>query len=222
MTNPARPTNPRRRLGGRSSARAPRRQRGIVMLFGLLALVIMLIGTVALVRSMQSSLTQSGNLGFKRDLTNQGDRALAAVLAQMQGAGTLVSEATRNSHLPAANYSATMLADNAQGVPLALIQDAAFAAVGVAGNDIAVADQGITIRYVVDRLCRGTGAPLADQCVMAGNPVPEGGSGSEQNSAEFDSAGGGSAVPAQVIYRVSVRVTGPRGTQSFFQSTLTL
>ena len=47
------------------------RQHGVVMLFGLIALAIMLIGTAAMVRSMNTSMFNAGNLGFKRDMGNQ-------------------------------------------------------------------------------------------------------------------------------------------------------
>jgi hypothetical protein len=41
------------------------RQRGVVMLFGLFALAIMLIGAAAMVRSMNTSMFNAGNLGFR-------------------------------------------------------------------------------------------------------------------------------------------------------------
>jgi hypothetical protein len=98
-------------------------QRGVVMLFGLLAMVIMMIGAVALVRSMNTSLTNAGNLGFKRDLTNQGERATAMVLNALQ-AGALVNDTARQNSLSSSNYSATLLPSNSQGLPLALVDDA--------------------------------------------------------------------------------------------------
>jgi Tfp pilus assembly protein PilX len=60
----------------------PARQRGVVLLFCLIVLVILLAGGVAVVRSMNTSLTSAGNLAFRRDLVNQGERAVSAVLAK--------------------------------------------------------------------------------------------------------------------------------------------
>jgi type IV pilus assembly protein PilX len=201
--------------------RPARRQRGVVMLFGLLALAIMLIGTVAMVRSMNTTLTSAGNLGFKRDLTNQGERAVALVLTALQ-TGALASATTRNSNLVSANYSASILATNAQGLPTALVQDSAFSAVGSSSNDIAIAEQGVTVRYLVDRLCTTSGTAEVDRCTMADPLLPTGASASELGGAEFGSIGGSGAIGAQVIYRVSIRVTGPRQTQAYFQTTMTL
>ena len=185
------------------------------MLFGLVALAIMLIGAVAMVRSMNTSLFNAGNLGFKRDLTNQGERAIAAVLTQLQ-TGSLVNEVSRQSSSTTLNYSASALPTNAQGLPTALITDSAFTTVGATSNDIPVTDQAVTVRYVVDRLCDTVGVASADQCVMAADPFPLSGPPSQTAIAEDTALG------RRVIYRVSVRVTGPRNTQAYFQTTLTL
>ncbi len=205
----------RRRLSGAG------RQRGVIMLFGLIALVIMMIGAVAIVRSMNTSLSNAGNLGFKRDLTNQGERAIATVLALMQ-TGALGNDATRQTSDSTRNYSATMLASNAQGLPNALVNDTTFGTTGQPGNDIAVADLGVTLRYVVDRLCINTGLADSSHCTMNDSQVPMGGNGGGGSIAEDTAAGSSGAVPQQVVYRLSIRVDGPRQTQAFFQTTFTL
>lgn len=201
------------------------RQRGAVLLFAMIALVILLIGTVALMRSMNTSLFTAGNFGFKRDLTNQSERAINTVLTAVQAGGALVSEASRQNNSTANNYSATVLPVNAQGVPNALLTDAAFALVGVAGNDITLADMGVTVRYVVDRLCVAAGPANPDGCTLAGDVLPAGSSASELLRAE-DAGGAAPAIASpvaqQVVYRVSISVTGPRRTQSFFQTTFTI
>ena len=191
----------------------PRRQRGMVMLYGLVALAIMLIGAVAVVRSMNSSLVNAGNLGFKRDLTNQGERAAAQVMALMQ-TGALGNEAARQDHSVARNYSATLLGTNGQGVPLALLNDSTFPSVGSSANDVGVADLGVTVRYVVDRLCINTGLAESSHCTMAEALLDDAGEGGARPE--------DTAVPLRVVYRMSIRVDGPRQTQAFFQSTFTL
>ena len=209
----------------RHSSLIHRHQRGAVLLFAMIALVVLLIGTLALMRSMNSSLFTAGNFGFKRDLTNQSERAINTVLDAVQTAGALNTEALRQSHNTARNFSATVLPANAEGVPNALLTDAAFALVGVDSNDITLSDMGVTVRYVVDRLCAAIGPANPDSCTLAGDQLPAGGSESELLRAE-DSGGGAppiaSPVALQVVYRVSIRVTGPRLTQSFFQTTFTI
>ncbi len=199
----------------------PRAQQGVILLYGLLALAVMLIGAAAMVRSMNTSLLNAGNIGFKRDLTNQTERAAADALARLQ-TGALATVTARESHSTNNNYSATILPTNAQGLPTALFSDAAFASVGVSGNDILVPGQAITLRWVIDRLCTATGTADASRCTMANDPVPVGGSGSDLINAIDTTSGGAGALQRRAIYRLSVRVTGPRSTQAFFQTTLTL
>ncbi len=198
------------------------RQHGVTMLFGLIALAIMMIGAAAMVRSMNTSMAMSGNLGFKRDLTNQAERATAAVLALMN-TGTLSAEAAREQHALASNYRATILPTNAQGIPTALVEDGTFGTAGSSGNDITVADQGVVLRYVVDRLCLNTGPADGSHCQMSDPGAPMGGSASETLRADDSAAsGGGGVLPRQTVYRLSIRVNGPRNTQAYFQTTFTL
>jgi type IV pilus assembly protein PilX len=196
-------------------------QRGVILLYGLIVLAIMLIGAAAMVRSMNTSLVNAGNIGFKRDITNQAERASATVLTLMQ-TGALATVSARQASSTASNYSATILATNAQGLPNVLVDDTGFATVGVTSNDIAVTDQAITLRWVVDRLCVNTGVADASHCTMANDPSPVGGSGSDLINAIDTTSGGAGALARRVVYRVSIRVTGPRSTQAFFQTTLTL
>lgn len=198
-------------------------QRGVALVFAMIALVVLLIGAAAIMQSMNTSLFTAGNLGFKRDLTNQGERALNTVI-DLVGTGALGSETARQANNKAQNYSATIFTDtNGQGIPAALLSDTAFNAVGVASNDITIADMGVTVRYVVDRLCvAGTTTVSSTACSVAGNVAPLGGSSSDSARAEDSSAGGAGALVPQAIYRISIRVSGPRGTQSFFQATLTI
>jgi type IV pilus assembly protein PilX len=196
-------------------------QQGVILLYGLIVLAIMLIGAAAMVRSMNTSLVNAGNIGFKRDLTNQAERAAATALTLLQ-TGALATVTARQNHSTANNYSATILATNAQGLPNVLLNDTIFTTVGVASNDIVVADQAITLRWVVDRLCVNTGVAQANHCTMANDPAPAGGSGSDLINAIDTTSGGAGALAPRVVYRMSIRVTGPRSTQAFFQTTMTL
>jgi type IV pilus assembly protein PilX len=185
-----------------------RTQRGVIMIIALIALAVLMIGGVALVRSFDTSMLMAGNLAFKRDLVNQGERGVAQAVTLMS-TGALASEGTRQANAVASNYSAIALTSNARGLPTVLFNDTAFAA-AYTGADIT--DNGVTIRYVIDRQCSTTGAFSADACVTTATASDKGG------SSWLKKAGGG----MRPVYRISVRVTGPRNTQTFLQSTLTL
>jgi type IV pilus assembly protein PilX len=201
-------------------------QRGVVLLFTLIALVILLVASIALVRSLNTSLFTAGNIGFKRDLQNQGERAVNQVLTAFDPGGLLASIDNRKIHVFTSNYSASFLKTNSYGIPEALEKsDTDFAAVWKA-PDIDVADQKIKVRYVVDRLCNSTGDEQdlgSGGCILADSTASPGTSASNLQSAEKSLGTGlAGAIPISVVYRISIRVTGPRNTQSFFQSTFTV
>jgi type IV pilus assembly protein PilX len=190
---------------------AASRQRGVVLIFSLLVLLILAIGAVALLRSVDNSLTSSGNLAFHRDLVNQAEVAVATVMTNFKTNAAPLNGVTTAS-LPAANYSASTLPSNPQGVPTALLDDAAFATVGVPGNDLVGATPDVQIRYVIDRLCDAIGGASSPHCVQS-TALPPSLSSPNANSALLP--------PSATVYRVSVRISGARQTQAFLQTTFT-
>jgi Tfp pilus assembly protein PilX len=192
------------------------RQRGVVLIFSLIVLLILAIGAVAVLRSVNSSLLSAGNLAFHRDLVNQAEEAVSTVMTEFKTNGPPLSTSPTTVSLQAANYSATTLPTNAQGVPLALLDNAAFALVATpglvpAGNDIPGRTADGTIRYIIDRLCTNLGAASSPNCVQS-TGLPTGGTANRNTAV---------APPSATVYRISVRVDGPRNTQAFLQSTFT-
>jgi type IV pilus assembly protein PilX len=186
------------------------RQRGVVLIFALIALLIIAIGAVALLRSVDSSLLSSGNLAFHRDLVNQAEQALSTVMTGFK-TNVIPPSGLTSTSSPASNYSASVLPTNPQGVPLALLDNAAFGLVGSTANDLAGATPDITIRYVIDRLCTSSGGASSPNCVQS-TGLPTGGTANRNTAV---------APPSATVYRVSVRVDGPRKTQAFLQTTFT-
>jgi type IV pilus assembly protein PilX len=200
----------------RSRFASAARQQGVVLIFSLIVLLILAIGAVALLRSVNSSLLSAGNLAFHRDLVNQGEQAVSVVMTEFKTGGPPLSGAPTTADLLAANYKSTVLPTNAQGVPLALLDDTAgpngFLSVGSIANDIVpTANSQVTIRYVIDRLCTNTGTAGSPNCVQS-TGLPTGGTANRNTAV---------APPSATVYRVSVRVTGPRNTQAFLQTTFT-
>ncbi|MDR6534723.1 hypothetical protein [Variovorax soli] len=196
---------------------SPARQRGVVLLFCLVILVILLAGGVAVMRSMNSSLFSAGNLAFKRDLVNQGELAVSKTMQAFKTGGLATSALTSNS-VPAENYSAVELKTNNLGIPDVLLKKT-----GLTGKDITNADftptggaitggAGVTVYYVIDRMCNASGsfATLGNSaCVSAPSTTQV--TGGTAGVPRPD-------LPAPAIYRLSIRVDGPRDTQVFLQS----
>jgi hypothetical protein len=204
----------------------PGRQRGVVMFLALIVLVILLIGGIAVTRSINASLLGAGNLAFKRDVTIRSDLVVAQAIKILSTAGSASTGGSSTggsiggNTIPdlkqsetKANYSALILPANAQGIPNALLgNDTNFTAVGTKSNDIDAGDQ-VAIRYIIERMCDREGAVNSAHCVQSagGAAVPGGGSNAGQPGPTSKSTG--------VVYRLSARVTGPRDTQAFFQAT---
>jgi hypothetical protein len=187
-----------------------RTKSGVIVLFTLVALVVVLIAGLSLIRAMDVSLLQAGNLAFRRDLANQAERGIAQAVARFSGTGALSAESVRNANVVTVNYSASRLATNAQGIPTLLLNDAAFTAAGMTGTDLTDTGSGVTVRIVVDRQCAAAGDIAGNACALATTL------GDRAADDRYRNVRG----EAQPVYRISVRATGPRNTQAFFQSTV--
>lgn len=179
-----------------------------MLVITLIAMVIMMIGAVALVRSFSTSLIGAGQLSFKRDLMNRGEVGLAAAKAALTN-GAIKTEILRQTDLLSANYFATLRAnnDNAQGVPLDLINDNNFT--GTLGD---IQADGVTIRYIIERQCTTTGSFSPSTCSVFTKPAAtSGGERKELVGAEYGP-----------VYRITVRIKGPRNTTTYLQSLVSI
>ncbi len=184
------------------------RQGGVILLYALIAMVILMVSGLALVRGTRTALAVSGNFALRRDLLNQGEVGVSNAMAAFGAAGQLSAATARTASLPAANYSATTLPDQ-NGIPTALLDDTVFAGVGSTGNDIA-GTYGISIRYVIDRLCSAAGTPTLSNCAAYKSGGDKGNMNNTQNA----------GTTFQPVYRITVRVTGPKNTITFLQTTM--
>ena len=201
-----------------------KQQSGFILVVTLICLVLMLAASIALTRSSANSLIVAGNFAFKRDLLNQAERGFAYGMAQLSTSGALAQAATREQNALSSNYSAVQLASNAQGIPLALLT--ARSSSGFTGNDVngnsltftgadlggSSSADGITIRWVIDRQCNAPGTFSNTFCVSIPQTSNTGGTGRLQH-----------VTPGSIpTYRISVRVDGPRNTQTFQQMIVSL
>lgn len=188
------------------------RQSGIVMIVTLIVLALLMVGGLALMRSSDSSSALAGQLAFRRDMKNQGERGMEVALGLLN-TGALQSPAARQANVATANYSAIKLSSNSQGLPDVLMQsDAALAAAGMTGAAITDSAAGVSVRTIIDRLCSASGAATDANCVRL--PMECSAKGGQDQSG----MGGQATTCYGTAYRISVRVDGPRSTQAFFQS----
>lgn len=179
------------------------KQSGIVMLITLLSLVILMLASIALIRSTDANLLIAGNLAFKRDVLNQAERAIPGIKAKF-AVGALSSSTVRQSDLASSNYYATIQANNSKGIPNVLM-----GVTDANANNVIDANSKIIVRYVIDRMCLSTGPVSTTACSLSQSTTDAGG-----DALNDPEKAKGVDVP---IYRISIRATGPRNTESFLQ-----
>jgi type IV pilus assembly protein PilX len=193
-----------------------RRERGTILFIALIVLVAMSLAGIALMRSVDTNVLIAGNLAFRQGATAGADWGVEASRAWISGNAALL-----NQDKPAgatfywANWQQNLDLIGNNSDPLVADYDWNSADPADLGFDSA----GNRVQYVIHRLCDTAGAPNVVQCVRSGLSA---GSGPGQGgSNQIQPTGGGNvSIGTVVLYRVTVRITGPRNTVSFVQAVM--
>jgi Tfp pilus assembly protein PilX len=196
-------------------------QHGITLIIALVVLVAMTMAGVALMRSVDSATLLSGNLAFRQSATASSDRGLEAGIAALRGQSVTALQTDRAGYyatLPTANVDFT-----GNATPTNSADDFIWSsnAVTVATPDAA----GNSVSYVVHRLCAtGTVALSADTCTTWMAEAEGGASTSVLVGGETyrDPYLTPKAAAIRGIYRITVRIAGPRNTYSYVQATVAI
>ena len=196
-----------------------KQQAGIVMLITLIALVIMLLASIALIRSTDTNLLVSGHLSFKRDIVNQAERTIPVIKQLFSTTstpnGVLSTAVSRQQDIVASNYFATIQASNGFGIPTALLDTGSAVYTNAGATIDAGGGSGVKIRYMIDRMCLTAGAANTTSCSISKSTT----------DTTLGKCSNGNCKPTGVdtpIYRISIRATGPRNTEAYIQSTFTV
>jgi hypothetical protein len=216
----------------RGLRRAP--QRGVSLLFTLLALASMLLAAVALVRSVDSGALVLGNLGFKQDATSAGDSA-----AEMARTALLTSGLDLNVDQPSIGYYATSQDSldptgrvTTAATPLAVVNwgdsdscaclnaPATCASCSRQPSAAQALNNGkVTARWLITRLCPSTGPVGAtNACAKPASMALS--QAAARGEVRVGSEGRPSQVATTPYYRIIVRTVGGRGTVSFTETIL--
>lgn len=188
------------------------RQRGAVLFFALIALVVMTLAAVALIRSVDTNTLIAGNLAFKQSATSSGDGGVEAAVTWLTN-----NAATLDSSNAAAGYYNSVNQLPAMNLVGLTWSDANSK---LTGTDAA----GNTVRYIIQRMCKHTGgagslaspAIIPDESNCLFSDGEKGGSG--MGVLDATQAGAGLSGSGSPIYRVTAQVTGPRNTISYIQA----
>jgi len=196
----------------------PSRSRGSVLAVVLVVLVVMMLGGVSLLRSVDTSALLSGNLAFKRDSVNRTSVGLNKAFETMQKSEFTANEASDAGCNPGPcnaastwiglNYSPRLLETDANGVPLILKNKAEFDAKFATIKPIS--EDGQEVRFLIERMCTDYGPSNESKCSVS-DRYELGGSYRQDKP-------GSISLP---LYRVTVRSDGVRNTQTYVQATVT-
>jgi len=180
-------------------------QRGTVLMVVLVALVAMLIGVVALSRSMDTNQLVAGNLAFRNAAVHSSDAGIQSAVLWLQS--TVGTPALNNSN-EARGYFANIVEPNWDD-PVLWAACAGCQSTDTSGN---------TVQWLIHRMCSAPGNPndpgVSCSLLTTGAAAAAGGSYAG-DATNFSGT-------AQNYYRITVRVAGPRNTSTLVQAFVSL
>lgn len=204
-----------------------RTQRGVSLMFALIALISLAFAALGLVRLVDTGSLVIGNIGFKQDATAGSDLVANEALTWLsaKNTGTLLdNDDAANGYFASSLDVLDPTGNGTIGNSRVLVDwnkdGCAYAASDTYANCIspsATTTYGTnTGRWVITRLCKTAGAPDAGN----GCSVPLTKVSTETGGGEIKYGGGVRFTPASggPFYRIIVRNVGARGTVSFTET----
>lgn len=173
-----------------------RAERGVTMLVVLILLTIMLLGGMALARMVEVGTLSAGNVAYR-------EAALQASEVGVNTAFAAVNALTDETSASGAWYTPAEIAKDGNGLPSVDWTSASIPKITVGT---------MTVQYVAERACTVANVtyPLR-QCLVKQIPQPE----SRKAGAEQQDP------PNSKQFRITVRVTNERGTETYVQALVT-
>jgi Tfp pilus assembly protein PilX len=193
MTKHRLPSNPKSRSA---------KQAGVVLFIALIALIVMSLAAVALIRSVDTNTMIAGNLSFKQSALISADSGVETALSWLGVDRNLDNNISSSGYYASFSDDAKALADGSNAKP-------ATGANITAGLD----SSGNTIRYVIERMCKNTGAANTSHCLYG----PAGEDENSKSNCDLSNPCVGEPTGA-LLYRITTKVTGPKNTVSYSQA----
>lgn len=203
--------------------RQQRSQQGVSMLLALIALMVLSLGSVAMIRSIETGTLIVGNMGFKQDATEASASGAEAAMTWLE---SHLTDGMLDANQVTDGYYAASLdkldptgSATTEAKPLALVNWDGNCQDTKAGtytncNTLPVtgtAVNGNQIQWVITRLCDLAAAPNASNLCLRPVTVT---TSSASDRGSLSAGGRISGSVASPYYRIIVRATGPRNTVS--------
>lgn len=219
------------------SCQARSGQRGVSLLFSLMGLVVLSLGAVALIRSVDTGLLVLGNLGFKQDSLSVSSLATEKAIEWLSSKAS--GDYLFSDHREEGYSSVAMSSLEATGprADAATTHDAVLVDWGANSCDtdklpglggrkvgqcmpaspIKTLPNGVQYSYVITRLCAAPGDSAGNDCVRAVD-LKNGTLTTQRGSLGYGSHMRFTEKISGTYYRIIARVKGTRGAVSFSET----
>lgn len=164
----------------------------------------MTLAALAMVRSVDTSNLVAGNIALKQSAIQEADRVMNTAFTCLDSGGALLALSLNSDHVGTCHYYSFLQPDVNKpfGIPEVLELGSAIDSTNATTNN--------TSSYVIERMCRITGAwdAVGQSCVES----PFG-----KAAAHGDIRTTQAQIQPQALYRISVRISGPRNVTAYSQ-----
>jgi len=196
----------------RSLPRAPRSERGTVLIIALIVLVAMTLAGIATMRSVDTATLMAGNIAFRQSAVNAADQGLQAGFTWMSANMT---SANLNSDIAGVGYFSNAATEEPKWFDPVVWADAAKlngGAPDAAGN---------RVWFKVERMCPQKDCAANSICTNGAantcGSTPDPGLLSREGQDHFRQTSNIFTKPPAIHYRVTAKAEGPRGSVSIVQ-----
>ena len=168
----------------------------------MVASVMLAMAGVALVRAMSAGVTIGGNLAAQQQGTTAASVALEDAVATLFARGAIDTRSDDPAHH---YFAARQTGEDRRGIPAALQSVRNYPA----EFPVLDAGDGLSARYVIERLCLSQGDATLLHCTL-----------SPPSAAAASGAPPAGEPPREPYFRVTIRLDGPSALAAFVQSTL--
>ena len=206
------------------------RQRGMSLLFALLALAALSLAAVGLIRSVETGSLVMGNIGFKQDATaaaSQGAESAITWLRANMGSN-LHTDKADSGYYAASRDALDVTGQSSSAANRAVVDwggDSCdtydnFGSCVRASAELSLNGGANRARYLITRLCASEGDPAAVDCAFPLRSATT--SGGNKGVVDYKAGKATVAVTTLQYYRIVVRSQSARGTVAFTETIVQL
>jgi type IV pilus assembly protein PilX len=196
------------------------KQRGVVLFFALIALVVMSLAAVALIRSVDTSTMIAGNLAFKQAATASSDRGVESAITMLTNIETAMKAAGKSVYADNTNTFNVTVAANGYYSNADPALNLTSSATWVNASSFPIPDDGsgYAVRYIVQRMCRGPNQVLSKSNCLFSSPSVDNNGHNIPLPSDVCQGAGCPVAGQSPQYRITSRTAGPGNTVSYIQA----